>query len=144
MSFDMRGIQAFVLVAELSSFRVAAQAMYADPSTVSRLVHKFEVAIGSKLLLRTTRSVELTAAGQQALPHAQHMLEAAHALTLAVASRPGTRQNSARGQRLAASGPPDHERRFTEGEGSALEDHVGTSSHGPVAEATNGGHCSYG
>jgi DNA-binding transcriptional LysR family regulator len=85
IGIDMRAIQAFVLVAEMCSFRVAAQAMYADPSTVSRLVRKFEVAVGAKLLLRSTRSVELSAAGSQALPHARRMLESAHELTLALA-----------------------------------------------------------
>lgn len=54
----------FVGVAQLRSFRRAADATGVPSSTLSRRISALEKAIGLRLLHRTTRRVELTEAGQ--------------------------------------------------------------------------------
>ncbi len=54
----------FVEVAKAKGFRGAALALDMPNSTISRRISAFEKAIGLRLLLRTTRKVELTEAGQ--------------------------------------------------------------------------------
>jgi DNA-binding transcriptional LysR family regulator len=54
----------FVEVAQLRSFRGAADATGVPSSTLSRRISALEAAIGLRLLHRTTRKVELTEAGQ--------------------------------------------------------------------------------
>ncbi|MCX6118572.1 MAG: LysR family transcriptional regulator [Proteobacteria bacterium] len=54
----------FVKVVQLGSFTKAAQVLGLPKSTVSRAVQSLENESGTKLLLRTTRSVSLTSAGR--------------------------------------------------------------------------------
>ena len=75
----------FVRVAELRSFRGAADALGVPRSTVSRRVGELERALGTRLLQRTTRRVELTSAGKTYLracsPALGTILEAGRALS---------------------------------------------------------------
>src|SRR5580698_1233130 len=57
-------VEIFVRVAELRSFRGAADALGLPRSTVSRRIGELERALGTRLLQRTTRRVELTSAGK--------------------------------------------------------------------------------
>jgi DNA-binding transcriptional LysR family regulator len=63
------GVEAFLRVAERTSFRLAAEDLNVSPSAVSQTVRQLEERIGVPLFIRTTRSVGLTEAG--ALFHAQ-------------------------------------------------------------------------
>ncbi|MBU6165344.1 MAG: LysR family transcriptional regulator [Alphaproteobacteria bacterium] len=63
------GLEAFLRVAERSSFRLAAEDLAVSPSAISQTIRQFEDRIGVPLFIRTTRSVGLTEAG--ALFHAQ-------------------------------------------------------------------------
>ncbi|MBO0144640.1 LysR family transcriptional regulator [Agrobacterium sp. Ap1] len=56
-------LAAFVAVAETGSFRVAAGRLERDASVISRRLTQLEQRLGVRLLLRTTRSVTLTEAG---------------------------------------------------------------------------------
>ena len=78
---SIRAVQAFVAVAELSSYRAAAERLYLDGSTVSRLVSRLEKTLGTELFDRNTRHVELTVAGLAALKPAQQALLALRQLT---------------------------------------------------------------
>ena len=75
----------FVRVAELQSFRGAADALGVPRSTVSRRISELERALGTRLLQRTTRRVELTSAGKTYLgacsPALGTILEAGRALS---------------------------------------------------------------
>ena len=75
----------FVRVAELRSFRGAADALGVPRSTVSRRIGELERALGTRLLQRTTRRVELTGAGKTYLracsPALGTILEAGRALS---------------------------------------------------------------
>lgn len=71
MKIDFAGIQAFVSVAELGSFSKAAQQLHVTQTALTRRVQKLEAYLGMKLLDRTTRSVALSAVGQEFLPKAR-------------------------------------------------------------------------
>lgn len=60
---DLKAIRTFLTVADLASFAAAARQMGTTPATVTRAVAGLEAALGVQLLLRTTRHVSLTSAG---------------------------------------------------------------------------------
>ena len=62
--FDLADIQAFAAVAELQSFRAAAEAIHLSQPAFSRRIDKLEEALGVRLLDRTTRRVTLKAVGR--------------------------------------------------------------------------------
>jgi DNA-binding transcriptional LysR family regulator len=63
-TIDVGAVELFVRVAELQSFRGAADALGVPRSTVSRRIGELERALGTRLLQRTTRRVEVTSAGK--------------------------------------------------------------------------------
>jgi DNA-binding transcriptional LysR family regulator len=64
------GVETFLAVAKQRSFRRAAAALGVTPSAVSQTVRSLEARVGAALLVRTTRSVGLTEAGQRFLERA--------------------------------------------------------------------------
>jgi DNA-binding transcriptional LysR family regulator len=71
MKIDFAGIQAFVSVADLGGFNKAAHELHITQTALTRRVQKLEAYLGLRLLDRTTRSVALTAVGQEFLPKAR-------------------------------------------------------------------------
>jgi DNA-binding transcriptional LysR family regulator len=67
-------LSAFVAVAELKGFAVAARKLGLSPSAVTRLVAALEERLGLRLLQRTTRSVTLTDAGARYFERARRIL----------------------------------------------------------------------
>jgi DNA-binding transcriptional LysR family regulator len=61
---DYSQLRAFIAVAEALSFSRAAEALGITPSALSQTIRGLEESIGIQLLNRTTRSVSLTAAGE--------------------------------------------------------------------------------
>jgi DNA-binding transcriptional LysR family regulator len=61
------GVEAFLKVAQYRNFRRAAAALGVTPSAISQAVKMLEARVGAALLVRTTRSVGLTEAGQRFL-----------------------------------------------------------------------------
>jgi DNA-binding transcriptional LysR family regulator len=61
------GVEAFLKVAQYRNFRRAAAALGVTPSAISQAVRVLEARVGAALLVRTTRSVGLTEAGQRFL-----------------------------------------------------------------------------
>ncbi|MGF6528202.1 LysR family transcriptional regulator [Variovorax sp. PvP013] len=74
IKFDLKELQAFVVTADEASFRSAAQALNLSAPALSRRVERLETALGVRLLERTTRHVELTAAGREFLQEARSAL----------------------------------------------------------------------
>jgi len=64
----------FVQVAELHSFSAAGRKLRLSPSAVSKLVTRLEDRLGTRLLVRTTRSLQLTPEGEVYLERAQRIL----------------------------------------------------------------------
>ncbi|MVO88585.1 LysR family transcriptional regulator [Streptomyces sp. p1417] len=65
MDLDLRKLRYFVAVAEHRHFGRAAQTLFIAQPVLSRQIRAFEQELGCRLFERTTRSVELTPAGQR-------------------------------------------------------------------------------
>lgn len=77
---DWDTLRVFRIVAELSSMSAAATRLNESPPTVARKIDDLETQLGTKLLVRSTRGVELTEAGKVVLRYAHSMAEAAQTL----------------------------------------------------------------
>ena len=75
INFNLNDLQAFRAVAELSSFRKAAEALHVSQPAFSRRIEKLEEALGVRLLERTTRRVSLTAVGRDFDRKVQQLLD---------------------------------------------------------------------
>jgi DNA-binding transcriptional LysR family regulator len=67
-------MEVFVAAAELQSFSAAGRRLKLSPSAVSKLVTRIEDRLGTRLLVRTTRSLLLTPEGEIYLNRAQRIL----------------------------------------------------------------------
>ena len=87
---SMQGLQALVEVAESGSFTQAAQKLCLTQSAVSRQIQQLESHFDVALFVRNSRSLQLTAQGEQVLASARAILEQLQALTdrLAPKKRP--------------------------------------------------------
>jgi DNA-binding transcriptional LysR family regulator len=96
---DHGEVWVFAKVVELQSFRAAAQALGAPPSTVSHKVAQLEDRLGVRLIERTTRSLRLTEAGsayhRQIVPALEALMDAERSLVDAQAAPRGTLRISA-------------------------------------------------
>ncbi|MCU1509398.1 MAG: Hca operon transcriptional activator [Glaciihabitans sp.] len=79
----------FVALAEEKQFTRAADLTMVSQSGLSASIRNLEDELGARLFTRTTRRVELTAAGEALLPHAQALLAQANAGRDAVTSTVG-------------------------------------------------------
>lgn len=80
MALELDSVRAFQKVAEQGSFTRAAAQLGLSKSRVSILVSELEREVGSRLVLRTTRAVQLTAEGEQFLARAAGFLHDADEL----------------------------------------------------------------
>ncbi len=74
MKIDTLGLQAFVAIAEQSSFQKAAETLYITQTALTRRLQNLEALLGVKLIERTTRSVAMTQLGGDFLPQARRLL----------------------------------------------------------------------
>jgi DNA-binding transcriptional LysR family regulator len=65
MQPDLNALSVFAVVAEEKSFRAAADRLGVTRSAVSQTINRLEETLGIALVLRTTRSVSLTEAGER-------------------------------------------------------------------------------
>ena len=64
MGFDLRHLRAFSAVGNELHFGRAADALHIAQPALTKIIQQLEAEVGVPLLLRTTRRVELTAAGK--------------------------------------------------------------------------------
>src|SRR5690349_10318065 len=88
--FELRHLHAFIAIAEELHFGRAARRLHMTQPPLSQSLRQLEAGLGTLLLRRTTRSVELTAAGKVFLARARTVLREA--------------QDAAQAARRAASG----------------------------------------
>lgn len=75
MNFKLRQLQGFAAAAMHSSFSAAARELAMTQPSFSQLIRELETSLRVKLFERTTRRVELTAAGQRFLAMIQRPLD---------------------------------------------------------------------
>lgn len=75
MDLDLGLLRHFVAVAEELHFGRAAQRLYLSQPALSRQIRRLEEQVGTQLFARTSRRVELTAAGDVLLQAARRALE---------------------------------------------------------------------
>lgn len=81
---DLNTLRSFVAVVEEGGFSAAAKRVYRTQSAISVQMAKLEEQLNIKLLERTSRSVEITPAGEKFLSYASRILELADEATFAV------------------------------------------------------------
>jgi len=81
MDLDLRKLRYFVAVGELEHFGRAAERLFIAQPVRRRQIRALQSELGCQLLQRTTRSVRLTAAGEQLLTDAPGILAAAEGAT---------------------------------------------------------------
>ncbi|MHC1657493.1 LysR substrate-binding domain-containing protein [Stenotrophomonas riyadhensis] len=94
------GLSLFVLVAEARSFAAAARQRGITPSAASKTIARLEERLGARLLNRNTRSVSLTAEGEQFLERCRRIMT-----EVAAAERELTDAHAAPSGRLKVSLP---------------------------------------
>ncbi|MFI9273130.1 LysR family transcriptional regulator [Kitasatospora sp. NPDC052896] len=100
MDLDLRKLRYFTAVAEHRQFGRAAQELFITQPVLSRQIRALEQELGCALFTRTTRSVELTRAGQQ-------LYEEARRISTVVGTAVRRVQEAARGeQRLVVAFSP--------------------------------------
>lgn len=83
MRLNLKQLQAFVWVADLESFRRAAERLNTTQPNISARIARLEAVLGTQLMTRDAGSVRLTAKGQDLLQHARQVLDATDALIAA-------------------------------------------------------------
>lgn len=73
---DTQNLQAFLEVAETSSFSLAAESLHLTQPAVSKRIATLESQLDCKLFDRISRRVQLTESGNALLPQAQRILQA--------------------------------------------------------------------
>lgn len=92
INFGLDELQAFVAVAEKASFRAAADGLCLSQPALSRRIDKLEMALGARLLERTTRRVSLTNVGRSFLEQARATLDGLEDAVLRLADNASLRR----------------------------------------------------
>ncbi len=92
INFNLDELQAFIAVAEKSSFKAAADDLFLSAPALSRRIEKLESTLGTRLLERTTRRVSLTHVGRQFLAHARSALDGLEDAVLRIADTAALRR----------------------------------------------------
>lgn len=74
MNITLKQIKAFLEIAKLNSFTRASDRLNTTQSSLSVLIRELEAELGTRLLDRTTRKVEITEAGREFAPFAERTL----------------------------------------------------------------------
>lgn len=72
---DFKQLQSFVTVVQEESFTQAAIKLFISQSTISTHIRQLETALNTKLILRTTKSLQITPKGRELYEYAQNILE---------------------------------------------------------------------
>ena len=97
---DLHQLRCFVAAAEELHFGRAAQRLEMLPSALGRFIRILEEDLGTRLMMRTTRSVALTDDGAALLKEARVLLSQAEALAAKFRTRrPKSGGNDPRGDR---------------------------------------------
>lgn len=85
---DLDLVQCFVEVARTQSFTSASKRLFRTQSAISVRIRRLEQLLGTRLFVRTSRSVQLTIDGERFLAHASRLLAANYDAIQSVTGRP--------------------------------------------------------
>lgn len=71
---DFKQLQSFVSVVKYKSFTQAAQRLYLSQPTISAHISQLEDELGKRLIIRTTKSIEITPKGHEIYEYAVNIL----------------------------------------------------------------------
>lgn len=71
---DFKQLQSFVSVVKYKSFTQAAQHLYLSQPTISAHISQLEDELGKRLIIRTTKNIEITPKGQEIYEYAVNIL----------------------------------------------------------------------
>lgn len=77
---NLKQVETFTWVAELQSFRAAAEKMHTTQPTISQRIAALEETLNVRLFERDARGIRLTAKGQEILPLAQRMVQVSRSI----------------------------------------------------------------
>lgn len=83
MNFNLKQLEAFIWVADLGSFRKAADRLNTTQPNISSRISTLEGVLNVTLMERDAGSVRLTSKGQELLVHAREILQKSEALVIA-------------------------------------------------------------
>ncbi|WP_368183310.1 LysR family transcriptional regulator, partial [Anaerotruncus rubiinfantis] len=72
---EFKQLQSFIAVAKHNSFTKAAERLYISQPTISAHIRALEEELRTRLILRTTKSIELTCNGQELYDYAVNIME---------------------------------------------------------------------
>ena len=72
---EFKQLQSFIAVAKYNSFTKAAERLYISQPTISAHIRALEEELRTRLILRTTKSIELTCNGQELYDYAVNIME---------------------------------------------------------------------
>lgn len=75
MGLEIDDLRSFLTLSEQLHFRRAAEILHVSQPALSKQIRRLEDRLGGPLLLRRSRGVHLTPAGQVLVPHARQILE---------------------------------------------------------------------
>lgn len=78
MRVNLRQLAAFKAIAEQGGYRKAAEFLNVSQPTLTATIKSLEEEIGAAVLDRTTRTVKMTAAGQELYAHLGHLFDQLH------------------------------------------------------------------
>lgn len=75
MAMEFDDLRSFLILAEQLHFRRAAELLHVSQPALSKQIHRLEDRLGGALLIRRSRGVHLTSAGEVLLQHARQVIE---------------------------------------------------------------------
>jgi DNA-binding transcriptional LysR family regulator len=112
---DLHKLNIFLTIARLGNFTRAAEHLHMTQPTVSQQLAALEAALGTALIERDTRRLQLTPAGAALVPYAERMMSLSGEAVEAVRSAAGLEESTLRlgvGHTLATYLLPDLLRRY--------------------------------
>lgn len=72
---EFKQLESYVAVVKHASFTKAAEKLYVSQPTISAHIHAMEEELGERLIIRTTKNIEVTAKGMEIYEYAVRILE---------------------------------------------------------------------
>jgi DNA-binding transcriptional LysR family regulator len=83
MRLNLKQLEAFIWVADMQSFRRAADRLNTTQPNISARIARLETLLNTQLMTRDAGSVQLTHKGRELLAHARRVMDAADAMIVA-------------------------------------------------------------